>query len=176
MAHTSWFKAAAKVDDLVPPADELGNEVLVDNHRMVRLAGPMFALFSLLLIPWIFFVAIALPSRQLSPHYDLAWAGFDVMLFIALASTAYFALRRSRYLARASTAAATLLIVDAWFDVLTSATRDRVTAIAFAVVIELPLSALCWWLSHQTQAIADKRLALLLPRVRHRPPPDDEAA
>jgi hypothetical protein len=45
-----------------------------------------------------------------SPHYDAAWAGFDVMLVVALASTGYFALRRSRYLATAATA--TLLVVD----------------------------------------------------------------
>jgi hypothetical protein len=166
MVPTSWLRAAAKMDDLVPPADELDNRVLVDNNVLVRLAGPMFALFSLLLIPWIFYVAIALPSRQLSPHYDLAWAGFDVMLLIALASTAYFALRRSRHLTRASMAAATLLVVDAWFDVLTSASDKRLTAIAFAAVIELPLSALCWWLSRQSQAAADKRLALLLPRAQ----------
>jgi hypothetical protein len=172
----SWLKAAAKVDDLVPPADELGNEVLVDNHRLVRLAGPVFALFSLLLVPWIFYVAIALPSRSLAPHYDLAWAGFDIMLFIALAATAYFALRRSRYLVRASTATATLLIVDAWFDVLTSsASRDRAVAILFAVFIELPLSALCWWLSQQSQAIADRRLALLMPRARRRTKPAPSA-
>jgi len=170
-----WLKAADKLDELVPPAAELGNEVLVDNQPLVRLAGPIFALCSLVLIPWTVFVAIALPSRQLSPHYDLAWAGFDVMLFIALATTAYFAFRRSRHLIRASTAAATLLMVDAWFDVLTSGSRDRVMAIAFAVVIELPLSALCWWLSQQTQEIDDKRLALLVPRVRRRSPPDSSA-
>lgn len=175
LTPTPWLRAADKVDDLVPPAAELGNEVLVDNQPLVRLAGPIFALCSLLLIPWIVFVAIALPSRQLSRHYDLAWAGFDVMLFIALATTAYFAFRRSRYLTRASTAAATLLMVDAWFDVLTSGSRDRITAIAFAVVIELPLSALCWWLGQQTQEIDDKRLALLVPRVRRRSPPDSSA-
>ena len=175
LTPTPWIKAADKLDELVPPADELGNEVLVDNQPLVRLAGPIFALCSLLLLPWIVFVAIALPSRQLSRHYDLAWAGFDVILFIALAATAYFAFRRSRHLTRASTAAATLLIVDAWFDVLTSGHRDRITAIAFAVVIELPLSALCWWLSQQTQQMDEKRLALLVPRVRRRSPPDSSA-
>ena len=53
----------------------------------------------------------------MSPHYDAAWAGFDVMLLVALASAGYFALRRSRYLV---TGAAALLVVDAWFDVVTS--------------------------------------------------------
>ena len=172
----SWARAADRVDDLIPPAQELGNEVLVDDHWMVRAAGPVFALLSLLFIPWIAFIALKLPSRELSRHYDLAWAGFDVMVLIALASTAYFALRRSRYLTTAATAAGTMLIVDAWFDVLTSPYRDRLVALIFAFAIELPLAAVCWWLSQQTQAIAEKRIALLLPRTRGRMRRDAERA
>jgi hypothetical protein len=90
------------------------------------------------------------------------------MLLIALAATAYFALRRSRNLSVAATSAGTLLIVDAWFDVLTSRHRQLPVSIAFAVLIELPLAAVCWWLNMQTQAIAEKRIALLLPRARGR--------
>jgi hypothetical protein len=172
----SWARAAERVDDLIPPAHELGNEVLVDDHWMVRTAGPLFALLSFLFIPWIAFIALELPSRQLSPHYDLAWAGFDVMVLIALASTGYFALRRSRYLTTAATAAGTMLIVDAWFDVLTSRRHDRMVALIFALAIELPLAAVCWWLSQQTQAIAEKRIALLLPRTRGRMRRDAERA
>jgi hypothetical protein len=158
--------ASKRFSDRVRPAPELGNEVLVDDHWLTRLAGPLFSVLSMLLIPWIAFLASVLPSRQLSRHYDLAWAGFDGMLLIALASTAYFALRRSRYLSVAATASGTLLIVDAWFDILTSRRRDVPIAIATAVLIELPLAAVCWWLSQQTQAIAEKRISLLLPRTR----------
>jgi hypothetical protein len=172
----SWARAAERVDELVRPAHELGNEVLVDDHWMVRIAGPMFALLSFLFIPWIAFIALELPSRQLSPHYDLAWAGFDVMVLIALASTGYFALRRSRYLTTAATAAGTMLIVDAWFDVLTSRRHDRMVAVIFALAIELPLAAVCWWLSQQTQAIAEKRIALLLPGTKGRMRRDAERA
>src|SRR5450432_2299264 len=124
MMFGTWARAARRVDDLVSPAPELGNEVLIDDHWLTRLAGPLFAILSILLIPWIAFIALVLPSRQLSENYDLAWAGFDGMLFIGLASTAYFALRRSRYLSVAATAVGTLLIVDAWFDVLTSRRRE----------------------------------------------------
>ena len=53
------------------------------------------------LLPWIVYLAYSLPSRQLSADYDVAWAGFDVMLLVALASTGYFAFPRSRYLATA---------------------------------------------------------------------------
>jgi hypothetical protein len=176
MMFRGWLRAAERVDELVPPAPELGNEVLVDDHWLVRIAGPLFALLSLLLIPWIAFLATVLPSRQLSRHYDFAWAGFDGMLLIALAATAYFALRRSRNLSVAATSAGTLLIVDAWFDVLTARRRQLPVSIAFAVFIELPLAALCWWLSMQTQAIAEKRIALLLPRARGRLRRDAEKA
>ena len=166
MIFRRWLSAAERVDELVPPAHELGNEVLIDDHWLIRIAGPLFAVLSLLLIPWIVFLANVLPSRQLSRHYDFAWSGFDGMLLIALAATAYFALRRSRNLSVAASSAGTLLIVDAWFDVLTSRHHEFLASIAFAVVVELPLAALCWWLSKQTQAIAEKRIALLLPRPR----------
>jgi hypothetical protein len=168
MIFSRWEKAAERADDLVPPAPELGNEVLIDDHWLIRIAGPLFSLLSLLLIPWIVFIALVLPSRQLSENYDFAWAGFDAMLFIALASTAYFALRRSRYLSVAATATGTLLIVDAWFDILTSRRREVPLAILLAVLVELPLALLCWWLSQQTQAIAEKRISLLLPQARGR--------
>ena len=168
MIFGRWARAAERVDDLVAPAPELGNEVLIDDHWLIRIAGPLFALLSLLLIPWIAFIALVLPSRQLSRNYDLAWAGFDAMLLIGLASTGYFALRRSRYLSVAATATGTLLIVDAWFDVLTSRRRDVPLAILLAVVVEVPLALLCWWLSQQTQAIAEKRISLLLPQTRAR--------
>jgi hypothetical protein len=65
---------------------------------------------TLLLLPWIVYVAASLASRQVSPNYDTAWAGFDVMLPVAFASTAYFALGRSRYLSTAATATAVLLL------------------------------------------------------------------
>jgi hypothetical protein len=176
MIFRRWLGAAQRVDELVPPAPELGNEVLIDDHWLVRIAGPLFAVLSLLLIPWIAFLATVLPSRQLSRHYDFAWAGFDGMLLIALAATAYFALRRSRNLSVAATSAGTLLIVDAWFDVLTARHRQLPVSIAFAIGIELPLAALCWWLSVQTQAIAEKRIALLLPRAKGRLRRDAERA
>ena len=139
---------AGQLDELVAPADEPENAVLVDNARVVKWAGPAFALFSLILLPWIAYLAYSLPSRQVSADYGAAWAGFDVMLLVALAGTGYFALRRSRYLATAATAAATLLVVDAWFDVMTTLPGQRLEPVVLAAgVQELPLAAVCVWLS-----------------------------
>jgi len=100
---------AERLDRSVPVAAELGNAVLTDNSTPVRLTGPLFAMLSLFLVPWIVFIAVALPSRQLSPNYDIAWAGFDLFLCVGLAATAYFALRRSRWLPIAAAATAAML-------------------------------------------------------------------
>jgi hypothetical protein len=155
-----------RLDSLVGPAAEPGNAVLTDSARVVRWAGPVFVLFSAVLLPWTVYVAGSLPSRQLSPHYDVAWAGFDVMLLGALGCTGYFALRRSRYLAAAATATAVLLIVDAWFDVLTSAPGRWLQSVLLAVAVELPLAAVCVWLSYHTEQLAGRRIVLLLRRQR----------
>jgi len=157
---------AGQLDELVAPAHEPENAVLVDNARAVRWAGPAFALFSLMLLPWIAYLAYSLPSRQVSADYDVAWAGFDVMLLAALAGTAYFALRRSRYLATAATAAATLLVVDAWFDIMTTLSGQRLEPVVLALGVELPLASVCIWLNLHTQQLAERRLVLLLRRGR----------
>lgn len=157
-----------RLDDLVRPAPEPENAVLADDSRIVRWTGPLFALFAVILLPWIAYIAISLPARQLSPNYDLAWAGFDVLLAGGLASTAYFALRRSRYLSTASTATATLLLVDAWFDCMTTPGDARVESITLCFIIELPLAAVCLWLSYHAHQIAERRI-VLLQRRRGRP-------
>ena len=160
---------ARKLDDLVAPADEPQNRVLVDGSRLVRWVGPVFALFSVVMVPWIAYIAVALPSRQLSPNYDLAWAGFDVLLAAGLAGSAYFALRRSRYLSAASAATAAMLVVDAWFDCMTTPGSDRWQSIAFCFLVELPLAAVCLWLSYHTEQIGQRRILLLQRRLDRRP-------
>jgi hypothetical protein len=155
-----------KLDSLVAPAAEPENTVLVDESRPIRWTGPMFALFSVVMLPWIAFIALSLPSRQLSPNYDIAWAGFDVILAGGLASSAYFALRRSRYLSAAAAATAALLVVDAWFDCMTTPASTRWESIAFCFLVELPLAAVCLWLSYHTEQIAARRILILKRQLR----------
>ena len=156
----------SKIDAMVPRAPEPENAVLADETRVVRWAGPLFALFSLILVPWTVYIAGSLPAKQVSANYDAAWAGFDVMMALALGSTAYFAFRRSRYLATAATATATLLVVDAWFDVLTTPGAQRIESIGLAAFVELPLAAVCIWLSWHTQHLEERRIVLLMHRDR----------
>jgi hypothetical protein len=155
-------KIVSAIDAMVAPAPEPENAVLTDETRVVRWTGPLFTVFSLILLPWTIYIAGSLPSKQVSTNYDAAWVGFDVLLILALASTGYFALRRSRYLATAATATATLLVVDAWFDVLTTPGVQRIESIALAAFVELPMASVCIWLSWHAQQLEERRIVLLM--------------
>jgi len=132
------------------------NRALTDTVRPPRWVVPLFGLASVLLVPWIVLLVYLLPSAQRASHWDIAWAGFDVGLALVLSGVALAAWRRSPWLEGAATAAATLLFVDAWFDVLTSSTRlDLIVAVVEAAVVELPLAFVCLLLARN----AERRLA-----------------
>jgi hypothetical protein len=138
---------------------------------IARWVAPTFIVCSLVLIPWIVYLGLSLPTRQVSSHYDAAWVGFDVFELIALAATGFLALRRSRFLALPAAAAATLLVVDAWFDVLTSPGHQMLESVLIAVFIELPLACVCGWLSYHTERLMDRSVHLR-PRALKRSTPD----
>jgi len=152
---------ARRTTGTVPSARDAA---LDGDARVVRWAGPAFVVFSAIMVPWTIYLGYSLPARQDSPHYDIAWVGFDVLLLLVLAGTGYFALRRSAYLAIAAAAAATMLVVDAWFDIMTSPRREILEAIALAALIELPLAGLCAWLSYHTEHLEEQRIVLMSPR------------
>ncbi len=113
---------------------------------MKRWVPPALALIALALVPWALWLATALPSHERAEHWDLAWAGFDLILAAALLATAVSAWRRGPLLQACAASAGTLLVVDAWFDLLTSSGRDLTYAIVLAVVAELPLALVCLWI------------------------------
>lgn len=129
---------------------------------------PLFAVAALLLVPWVVVLARMLPSAHRSAHWDIAWAGFDIVLALLLLAVALTAWHRSAWLPATATAAATLLFVDAWFDVLTASTRtELLVALAEAALVEVPLALLCLLLARDTER---RFLQPLLVRVRSQPP------
>jgi hypothetical protein len=97
------------------------------------------------LLPWTAYLADSLPRRNLAEHWDLAWAGFDALLALLVARVAWLALHRRRDVALPAAALATMLVVDAWFDVVTSwGTASQWQAVALAVACELPLALLSY--------------------------------
>lgn len=110
--------------------------------------APAFFLCALILIVWAALLIVMLPRNYTANHWRVAWGGFDIGLGAALIATAVAVVRRSPYAEVAATVCGTLLVCDAWFDMLTSsATAELVQAALEAALVELPLAALCFWMA-----------------------------
>jgi hypothetical protein len=138
-----------------------------DRLPLPRWVVPLLGLAAAGLLPWTLWLTYSLPSRHVSPHYDLAWVGFDVALISAFAVTAIFAVRSSKWLVPAAAATATMLLCDAWFDVVTSgAPGERMEAVLQAVLGELPLSAICWYIVYDAERFRSATLVRYASAVR----------
>lgn len=170
-AFGSGFRNAARaVDEAVPNEDGVPDAQLGPTAKHARWLGPIYAVFAVIMIPWTTYLGFVLPDHQLNSHYDVAWAGFDVGLILALAWTAWSALRRSTWLPIAATCSASMLVVDAWFDVVTSmAGSDRWISVLSAVFLELPTAVISAWLARGGQGIASRHFYLRFLRRRGRP-------
>lgn len=135
-----------------------------------RWVAPAYALFAAVLVPWTGWLVTVLPTHHLALHWRIAWAGFDVGLAAALLGTAIAAYRRSPWLEAAAAAAGTFLLIDAWFDVLTSNTAFQLaTSSVEAALIELPLAALSFWVARDAERACDcarRSAAALTARAR----------
>jgi hypothetical protein len=113
----------------------------------------LFAVVAIALVPWILYLTFTLPSRHVTSHYDLAWVGFDVGLTASFAATAWAGFRGSQWLAPLAAVTGTMLVCDAWFDIVTSQSGTEMwEAIAEAALAELPLAALCGYIVYDAES------------------------
>lgn len=96
------------------------------------------------MIPWLVVLAISLPASAHAEHWSMAWVGLDGAEGLALLATGLLLIRRDDRCSLTAAVAATLVLIDAWFDV-TTATPGvaEITALAMAACIEVPVSLLC---------------------------------
>ena len=112
----------------------------------------LLALVAVALVPWTLYLTFTLPARHVTFHYDLAWVGFDVALAASFAATAWAAFRGSQWLVPLAAVTATMLCCDVWFDIVTSRSGSEMwEAVAEAVLVELPLAALCVFIVHDAE-------------------------
>ncbi|MFK0048712.1 LPXTG cell wall anchor domain-containing protein [Streptomyces sp. NPDC090741] len=96
------------------------------------------------LLPWMVVLAKTLPQTAEVANWSTAWIGLDALLAAGLSGTGLLLRRHDPRAAPLAAATAALLLMDAWFDVTTSAPGGaRATALALAVCAELPLAAVC---------------------------------
>jgi hypothetical protein len=129
---------------------ELGEDAI--QIPLPRWVTALLALVAVGLVPWIFYLTFTLPSRHVTFHYDLAWVGFDVALVVSFAATAWAAFRGSQWLVPLATVTGTMLVCDAWFDVVTSQSGGEMwEAIVEAALAELPLAAVCAFIVYDAE-------------------------
>jgi hypothetical protein len=97
---------------------------------------------AVILVPWIVYLAVALPRVYVTHNWDEAWVGFDILLLLLLVATAIFGYLRRQMVMLTAFAAGVLLICDAWFDWMTSNRSDVGWATVTALFVELPLAVL----------------------------------
>jgi hypothetical protein len=125
------------------------------------------------LVPWTIWLSASLKPDHETQHWNLAWSGFDIGLAFAFLATAFSAWRKSPWVGTCAAATGTLLVTDAWFDiVLESQSGDVRNAVLLAVVAELPIAVVCFWIAYRTERF----LSLLLEQPLHLAPTAERAA
>jgi hypothetical protein len=98
----------------------------------------------LALIPWLVVLARNLPSSAHAWNWSTAWVGLDMLEMFGLLATGLLMLRRDVRYRLTAAATSALLLVDAWFDIVTSGPgAHQLAAVVMAAVLELPMAALC---------------------------------
>jgi hypothetical protein len=139
-------------------ADQTGPGGGEDARLPLRWAAYVFVAGAIWLVPWALGLALVLPAHELRRNWNVAWTGYDLVLAVLLAATAFAVLRRRAWLPLVAVATATLLLADAWFDLATAGDRGQLLiAAGLAAGAEIPGALLCLWVA---------RAALRPPYVR----------
>jgi len=150
------------------PEPPVGHEL--GPTRLVPLwVGWVLVAAGVVMLPWLAGLAVILPDYEQAAHYRAAWVGFDIALCVLLLRTGWLALRGREHMELSAAMTGTLLLVDAWFDVLTANNRqDLLVALAMALFGELPLAAFCLWIAGRVEYSRQRHTRLLSELLRHR--------
>jgi hypothetical protein len=130
-----------------------------------------FGAVGLGLLPWTIWLSASLKPHHVTNRWDLAWSGFDTGLAVLFLATAFAAHRRSPWVGALAGATGTLLVTDAWFDIILESHADELRqSITLAIVGELPLAVFCFWIAARTERFLARELrrALHLAAARER--------
>src|SRR5579862_9556926 len=94
-------------------------------HPKIRFRIPAWAVTiyitaSACLLPWMLYLYDTLRAHHVVRHWDVIWLGVDAALVVCLLATGVTALKKSLWVVMAATLTGGLLLMDAWFDVLSA--------------------------------------------------------
>jgi hypothetical protein len=100
------------------------------------------------LFGWTIYLGSILHGQVMVRDWQVAWVGLDLMQASGLAASGVLLAQHRRLLSPVAAASACLMLVDAWFDVLTSeGGASWYVALLMACALELPAAFLLAWLS-----------------------------
>lgn len=105
---------------------------------------------ALLEAAWTVYLGWRLPRHYVADDWRMAWVGIDAAQVLMLFAAAWAAWQRRALLLVFTTAAGTLLLVDAWFDVMTARSGDLGQSVMFALFLEIPWALVLFWLTYRT--------------------------
>ncbi|MER8005133.1 hypothetical protein [Streptomyces sp. NPDC094149] len=118
---------------------------VMDERTRSRIGHGLIAC-GLALVPWL--VVLAAGVLVDTARESLTWVGLDGLEAVGLVATGLLVLWRDPRRVLAASATAALLLADAWFDTTTATSgTDLMAALAMAAAVELPLAALCVFLT-----------------------------
>jgi len=93
---------------------------------------------------WTIYIGTSLPRTYVADHWDLAWVGVDTAEILVLVGAAWAAWKRRAILIAFAVASATLLLLDAWFDLTTARHGDVLQSVAAACLAVPAALAMLW--------------------------------
>jgi hypothetical protein len=151
------------------PTDHIHHGLHLSLSRRGQLLSTVFLVGAMVLVPWTIFLGLTLPPKYNAGHWNLLWTGFDIGLLCVLGYAAWAAWFRRQILAATAIVAGTLLLCDAWFDVITSiGHRDQWLTLLTGFGGELPLAVFFFWLYRR---IVLNTLAAFHQLIGNEPPP-----
>ncbi|MEO6087625.1 MAG: hypothetical protein ABIQ18_31395 [Umezawaea sp.] len=110
----------------------------------------MFGAVATGIVPWVFVLGRSLPETTQARHWPAVWIGLDLTVALGCATTAHLFHRGDDRARLAASAVAALMVMDAWFDVLTAQAGAEFTQALACAVPELAMAALCTWVALRT--------------------------
>ncbi len=142
-------------------ADRVGLASAAQHPRKAFLS--LLAVAAVVLAGWLILLAATLPRTYVVDRWDSVWTGFDAALLAAIVATTWAAWQRRQFLLIAfAIICATLVVCDAWFDVMTAAPgRDQALSIASALLVELPFAAVLIYVARSLLRLINHRMRYL---------------
>jgi hypothetical protein len=107
------------------------------------------------MVIWITVLALTLPAFYHTGNWRGAWVGFDIAELAMFAATGWAAWRRRQLLIICLIVLATLLLCDAWFDVVLDVrTGGFLPSLLSALLVEVPLAVLAILLARRLLRLA----------------------